>query len=319
MNLSLQRRGFSVGIEDVTPKSRHIIQEEQKKCFLQAKTVMETEPDLETRELKILSILNKATDIGERITREGLDPNNSFMHMIVSGAKGSIFNYVSAVSSVGQQNLEGRRAAKNCGGRSLPSFDLSEGSAYDPDTLPSISERTDVDEKVEDDGEAGLADWDDCEDTEDTAETVEPEDAALLRLFRGRGFVSSSYYDGLTAEEAYFVAGGGREGLIDTSVKTAKCGYVTRRMRAATEEERIGYNGAVVTAKGTLTQFCYGEDNYSASELIKTEKNGMQPSDIDHIADELNAEYDFEWEMGPRTVKDVRPKLATVVEDECVF
>ena len=39
-----------------------------------------------------------------------------------------------------------------------------------------------------------------------------------------RGFVENSYLAGLTPTEFYFHAMGGREGLIDTAVKTAETG-----------------------------------------------------------------------------------------------
>ena len=45
-----------------------------------------------------------------------------------------------------------------------------------------------------------------------------------------RGFVENSYLAGLTPSEFYFHAMGGREGLIDTAVKTAETGYIQRRL-----------------------------------------------------------------------------------------
>ena len=44
-----------------------------------------------------------------------------------------------------------------------------------------------------------------------------------------RGFVSNSYLKGLTPQELFFHAMGGREGLVDTAVKTASTGYIQRR------------------------------------------------------------------------------------------
>ena len=45
---------------------------------------------------------------------------------------------------------------------------------------------------------------------------------------RARGFVASSYEMGLKPSEFFFHAAGGREGLVDTAVKTASTGYITR-------------------------------------------------------------------------------------------
>ena len=40
-----------------------------------------------------------------------------------------------------------------------------------------------------------------------------------------KGFVSNSFYSGLTPTEFFFHTMGGREGLVDTAVKTAETGY----------------------------------------------------------------------------------------------
>jgi DNA-directed RNA polymerase II subunit RPB1 len=45
-----------------------------------------------------------------------------------------------------------------------------------------------------------------------------------------KGFIEHSYLQGLTPTEFFFHAMGGREGLIDTAIKTAETGYVQRRL-----------------------------------------------------------------------------------------
>ena len=45
-----------------------------------------------------------------------------------------------------------------------------------------------------------------------------------------KGFVANSFYSGLTATEFFFHTMGGREGLVDTAVKTAQTGYMARRL-----------------------------------------------------------------------------------------
>ena len=50
-----------------------------------------------------------------------------------------------------------------------------------------------------------------------------------------RGFVENSYLRGLTPQEFFFHAMGGREGLIDTAVKTSETGYIQRRLVKAME------------------------------------------------------------------------------------
>jgi DNA-directed RNA polymerase III subunit RPC1 len=45
-----------------------------------------------------------------------------------------------------------------------------------------------------------------------------------------RGFVQNSFFSGMTATEFFFHTMGGREGLVDTAVKTADTGYTQRRL-----------------------------------------------------------------------------------------
>ena len=52
----------------------------------------------------------------------------------------------------------------------------------------------------------------------------------LLSLNTAKGFVANSFYSGLTATEFIFHTMGGREGLVDTAVKTAETGYMARRL-----------------------------------------------------------------------------------------
>ncbi|KAI0075928.1 beta and beta-prime subunits of DNA dependent RNA-polymerase [Panus rudis PR-1116 ss-1] len=75
-----------------------------------------------------------------------------------------------------------------------------------------------------------------------------------------RGFVENSYLRGLTPQEFFFHAMAGREGLIDTAVKTAETGYIQRRLVKALEDVQVSYDGTVRNSLGDLIQFVYGED-----------------------------------------------------------
>ena len=74
-----------------------------------------------------------------------------------------------------------------------------------------------------------------------------------------RGFVENSYLAGLTPSEFYFHAMGGREGLIDTAVKTAETGYIQRRLIKAMESVMVQYDGTVRNSVGQVIQFRYGK------------------------------------------------------------
>jgi len=76
-----------------------------------------------------------------------------------------------------------------------------------------------------------------------------------------RGFVYSSYRDGLTPSEYFFHAMGGREGLVDTAVRTQQSGYMQRRLINALQDIRVEYDYTVRTATGQIVEFKYGEDS----------------------------------------------------------
>lgn len=85
-----------------------------------------------------------------------------------------------------------------------------------------------------------------------------------------KGFVENSYLKGLTPSEFYFHAMGGREGLIDTAVKTSETGYIQRRLVKAMETVMARYDTTVRNAKGCVMQFLYGEDGMDAQRIEKS-------------------------------------------------
>ena len=86
---------------------------------------------------------------------------------------------------------------------------------------------------------------------------------------RARGFVYNSYQSGLDAIEFFFHAMGGREGLVDTAVRTQQSGYMQRRLINALEHIRLEYDSTVRDSAGDIIQFRYGED-------------GVDPAKSDH-------------------------------------
>ncbi|KAH6692661.1 DNA-directed RNA polymerase II subunit RPB1 [Plectosphaerella plurivora] len=94
-----------------------------------------------------------------------------------------------------------------------------------------------------------------------------------------RGFVENSYLRGLTPSEFFFHAMAGREGLIDTAVKTAETGYIQRRLVKALEDVSVKYDGTVRNSLGDILQFLYGEDGLDA---IYIEKQRMDFLNMSH-------------------------------------
>ena len=77
---------------------------------------------------------------------------------------------------------------------------------------------------------------------------------------RSRGFVKHSYIDGLQPDEYWHHTVGGREGLIDTAVKTSTTGYIQRRLVKSLESVHVANDKTVRDSQGRVIQFRYGED-----------------------------------------------------------
>ena len=80
------------------------------------------------------------------------------------------------------------------------------------------------------------------------------------------GFVKSNFRDGLSTLEFFFHAMGGREGLVDTAVRTQQSGYMQRRLINALEHIKLEYDGTVRDPHGHIIQFLYGEDGIDVAK-----------------------------------------------------
>jgi len=93
-----------------------------------------------------------------------------------------------------------------------------------------------------------------------------------------RGFVQNSYISGLSPEEFFFHAMGGREGLIDTAIKTSETGYIQRRLSKAMENISVEYDLTVRNSEGGIIEFFYGEDGMDALNLENQQMNTIKMS-----------------------------------------
>jgi DNA-directed RNA polymerase subunit A' len=106
---------------------------------------------------------------------------------------------------------------------------------------------------------------------------------------RARGFVISSYHRGLDPIEYWFHAAGGREGLVDTAVRTSTSGYMQRRLMTALQDLKVETDGTVRTAPGRIVQFKFGDD-------------GVDPSKSDH-GRSVNIDIAIEKVLGKSRLK----------------
>ena len=82
-----------------------------------------------------------------------------------------------------------------------------------------------------------------------------------------RGFIKSSYIDGLRPSEFFFGAITGRDSLMDTALRTPKSGYLYRRLVSALQDLKVEYDGTVRDASENIIQFVYGDDGKDVAKL----------------------------------------------------
>jgi len=109
--------------------------------------------------------------------------------------------------------------------------------------------------------------------------------------YESKGFVRNSFIHGLSPQEGWFHAITGREGVTDTSMKTARTGYIQRKLIKVAEDISTHYDGTVRYANGSIVQFAYGEDGLDGSETI-VRKGQPEICDMKRMIQKLNFEYE---------------------------
>ncbi|KAK7183362.1 RNA polymerase Rpb1 [Paraphaeosphaeria sporulosa] len=83
---------------------------------------------------------------------------------------------------------------------------------------------------------------------------------------RAGGYVVNRFLTGIRPQEYYFHTMAGREGLIDTAVKTSRSGYLQRCVIKGLEGLRVEYDTSVRDSDGSMVQFLYGEDGLDSTK-----------------------------------------------------
>ena len=83
---------------------------------------------------------------------------------------------------------------------------------------------------------------------------------------RAGGYIVNRFLTGIRPQEYYFHAMAGREGLIDTAVKTSRSGYLQRCLIKGMEGLKVEYDTSVRDSDGSMVQFLYGEDGLDVTK-----------------------------------------------------
>jgi len=136
------------------------------------------------------------------------------------------------------------------------------------------------------------------------------------------GFCKNSFLEGLSPQETFFHAMGGRMGVIDTAVKTAGVGYVSRRLIKATEDIKVMYDLTVRNSMNHIIQFQYGDDNMDPImiekqklELIKLDNNELKETYYYDLNDKKD---DIYLSLDDQTTKEILKdkSIQNMVEEE---
>ena len=126
-----------------------------------------------------------------------------------------------------------------------------------------------------------------------------------------KGFIKSNYRDGLSPLEFFFHAMGGREGLVDTAVRTQQSGYMQRRLINALEHLKIEYDHTVRDPHGNIIQYLYGEDGVDPAKSDHGEAvNISRLIESESVVDEGKKASDVEIEnILSKRADDLNPKV----------
>jgi len=241
----LEMNPFSVGIQDCLigdSQKKEEIKNVIHKYFLEAINVSKSTDHPQIREARINCALNKAKDIGLKIAKETLKPDNNFISTVTSGSKGDYFNIAQITGLLGQQNLNGHRPAPTLSNKKRTLIHYPETIIDDP-----------------------------------------------ARKYRSRGFVASSFIEGMHPDEMFFHAMTGREGMTKTAMGTATSGYIQRSIVKINEDLKVEYDGTIRDAKKNIYQFAFGNHGFDPAKVnINEAKGEVYPVNIERLANKLN-------------------------------
>ncbi|OQS54999.1 RPO31 [Ecytonucleospora hepatopenaei] len=255
----LMEIGFSIGLDDIEMTNKVL----DKKNILYNDIIDNILNNTDSTDIlnnsNITTLLNKVREECGIYCINNLSRYNAAVVMSDCGSKGSKINVGQMVACVGQQVVQGKRIKGGMVGRTLPhSMILYNNNIYN-DNNSNILYNDNIHNVIID------------------------------NIIFG-GFVYNSFYSGLNAHEFFFHAVSGREGLVDTAVKTAETGYMQRRLMKSLEDLSVKYDGTVRNSHNNIISYTYDNihnnniyDNINNSNLYNSNLyNNIYNSKIDN-------------------------------------
>lgn len=110
---------------------------------------------------------------------------------------------------------------------------------------------------------------------------------------RAGGYITDRFLTGVRPQEYFFHAMAGREGLIDTAIKTASSGYLQRCLIKGMEGLKVEYDSSVRDSDGTMVQFLYGEDGLDVTKQKHLKDFKFIAENYMSLVAQLNIKEDF--------------------------
>jgi DNA-directed RNA polymerase II subunit RPB1 len=134
-----------------------------------------------------------------------------------------------------------------------------------------------------------------------------------------RGFIESSFIRGLTPQEFFFHAMSGREGLIDTAVKTADTGYIQRQLIKSMEDLVVQHDGTVRDTNNNIVQYHYGEDGVNPTKI---ENQGLPIGELSQ--EQIRTDYgmtgvDWSTVLKEGTIREGDTELIAEYVNDLIF
>jgi len=111
-----------------------------------------------------------------------------------------------------------------------------------------------------------------------------------------RGFIKNSYAVGMTPVENFFHAKAGRTGLIDTAIRTAHSGYISRRLIKALEDMIVRHDYTVRNTQNNIVQLSYGGDAFDPTKIEKQSFKLLEYSNL-QMGEEFKISDDINWKL----------------------
>ena len=131
-----------------------------------------------------------------------------------------------------------------------------------------------------------------------------------------RGFVENSFCSGLLPHEFFFHTMGGREGLVDTAVKTAETGYMQRKLMKALEDLSLKYDMTVRTSSGTVVQFVFGDDGLNPALMEGPNKPLDFKTTFIHVQRLVRPVFGTDKFVNPRQYVEIAKPLTEAIREE---